>query len=108
MWSFSIQEWKEIENNLVHLFQNMKFRHVSNHFQNKLQKDLNYIEKDDHLYISADYEQLLEKSIHENYKKTDRAAINISKVDIHIAKKLDFADRINTTAEKAFICPQRP
>ena len=49
-----IQELKEFENVLVDLFQNIKFRHVLNHFQNKLQKDLNHIEKDDHLYILAD------------------------------------------------------
>ena len=67
----------------------------------------------DHLYIPADktnnyyrvkpadYEQLLEKSVRKNYKKTDRAAINdIIKTDIHIAKNLDLADRINTTAER--------
>ena len=76
-------------------------------------KDLNNIKKDDHLYIPADktnnyyrvkpadYEHLLEKSIHKNYKKTDRAAINnIIKADIHIAKKLDLLDRINTTTER--------
>ena len=44
----------------------------------------------------------MEKSIHKNYKKTDRSAINnITKTDIHIAKKkTDLADRINTTAER--------
>ena len=43
----------------------------------------------------------MEKSIHKNYKKTDKSAINnIIKADIHIAKKLDLADRINTTAER--------
>ena len=116
-----IQEMKEFENDLVDLIQNIKFRHVPNHFQNKLQKDLNHIKKDDHLYIpadktnnyykakSADYEKLLEKSIHKNYRKKDRAAINNKiKVDIHIAKKLDLADRINTTAERVFYNPQRP
>ena len=108
-----IQELKEFQNDLVDLIQNINFRHVPNHFQNKLQKDLNHIKKDDHLYIPADktnnyyrvkpadYEHLLQKSIHKNYKKTDRSAINnITKTDIHIAKKLDFADRINTTAER--------
>ena len=41
----------------------------------------------------------MDKSVRKNYKKTYRAAINIIKVDIHIAKNLDLADRINTTAE---------
>ena len=108
-----IRELKECENDPVDLIQNIKFKHVPNHFQNKLQKDLNHIKKDDHLYIPADktnnyyrvkpayYEQVLEKSIHKNYKKTDRSAIsNITKTDIHIDKKLDLADCINTTAEK--------
>ena len=108
-----IPELKEFENDLVDLIQNIKFRHVPNHFQNKLRKDINLIKKDDHLYIPADktnnyyrvkpadYEQLLEKSVRKNYKKTDRAAINdIIKTDIHIAKNLDLADRINTTAER--------
>ena len=94
-----IQELKEFENDLVDLIQNIKFRHVPNHFQNKLQKDLKHIKKDDHLYIPADktnkhyrvkpadYEHLLEKSIHKNYKKKDRSAINnITKTNIHIAK----------------------
>ena len=57
----------------------------------------------------ADYEQLLEKSVHKNYKKTNRAAINnIIKADINIAKNLDLVDRINTTAERIFYYPQRP
>ena len=60
-------------------------------------------DKTNNYYIvkPADYEQLLEKSVLKNYKKTDRAAIyNIIKADIHIAKNLDLADRINTTAER--------
>ena len=106
-----IQELKEFKNDLVDLIQNIKFRQVPNNFQNKLQKDLNHVKKDDHLYIPADktnsyyrakpadYEHLLEQSIHKNYKKTDRAAVNnIIKADIHMGKKLDLADRINTTA----------
>ena len=43
------------------------------------------------------------RNLHKNYKKTDRAAININniiKADIHTAKKLDLADRINTAAER--------
>ena len=84
-----IPELKEFENDLVDLIQNIKFRHVPNHFQNKLRKDINLIKKDDHLYIPADktnnyyrvkpadYEQLLEKSVRKNYKKTDRAANKI-------------------------------
>ena len=108
-----IPEHKEFENDLVDLIQNIKFRHVPNHFQNKLRKDINLIKKDEHIYISADktnnyyrekpaaYEQLLGKSVRKNYKKTDRAAINnIIKADIHIAKNLDLADRINTTAKR--------
>ena len=43
----------------------------------------------------------MDKSIHKNYKKTDRSAINnIIKADLHIAKELYLADRINTTAER--------
>ena len=43
----------------------------------------------------------MEISIHKNYKKTDRAAINnIIKADIHIAKKLDLADHNNVAAER--------
>ena len=77
------------------------------------QKDLNHFKKEDHFCIPADktknyyrvkpahHEHLLEKSTHKNYKKTDRSALNnISKTDIHIAKKLDLADRINTTTER--------
>ena len=48
-----IQEVKKFENDLVDLIQNIKFRHVPNHFQNKLQKDRNHILIDDHLYIPA-------------------------------------------------------
>ena len=48
-----IPELKEFENDLVDLIQNIKFRHVPNHFQNKLRKDINLIKKDDHLYIRA-------------------------------------------------------
>ena len=52
--SIIIQELKEFENDLVDIIQNIKFRHVPNHFQNKIQKELNHIKKDDHLYIPAD------------------------------------------------------
>ena len=48
-----IHELKEFENDLVDLIQNIKFRHVPDHFQNKLQKDLNHIKKNDHLYIDC-------------------------------------------------------
>ena len=108
-----IPELMEFENDLVDLIQNIKFRHVPDNFQNKLRKDINLIKKDGHLYIPADktnnyyrvkpadYEQLLEKSVRKNYKKTDTAAINnIIKADIHVAKNLDLADRIKTTAER--------
>ena len=45
---------EEFENDLVYLIQNMKFRHVQNHCQNKVQKDFNHIKKDDHSYLPAD------------------------------------------------------
>ena len=101
-----IPELKEFENDLVDLIQNIKFRHVPNHFQNKLRKDINLIipaDKTNNYYRvkPADYEQLLEKSVHKNYKKTDRAAINnIIKAEKHITKNLDLADCINTTAQR--------
>ena len=78
-----IHELEEFENDLVDLIQNINIRHVPNHSQNKLQKDLNHIKKNDHLYIPADktnnyyrvkpadYKHLFEKLIHKNYKKTD-------------------------------------
>ena len=73
-----LQELREFENDLVDLIQNINFRNVPHHFQNKLQKHLNHIQKDNHLHIPADkpnkyyrvkpadYEHLLEKSIHKN------------------------------------------
>ena len=69
------KELYEFQNDLVDLIQNIKFRYVPIRFQNKMQKDLNHMRKDDHLYIPADktnnyyrvkpadYEQLLEKSL---------------------------------------------
>ena len=70
-----VQELKDFEKNLVDLIQNINVRHVPNHFENQLQKDLHHIKKDDHLYIPADktnnyytvkpadYEHVLDKSI---------------------------------------------
>ena len=85
--SFSFKDGAD----LVDLTQNIIFRYVKNHVHTKLQKYLNHMKKDDHLYIPtttnyrvepADYEQLLEKSMYNDYKKTDRAAIkNIPKAD---------------------------
>ena len=49
-----LQELKEFENDLAGLIQNIKFKDVPNHFQNKLQKDLQKIKTDDQLYIPAD------------------------------------------------------
>ena len=110
-----IQGLKKFENNLVDLTQNkiLSLHMYQTISKTNYKKNLNHIKKDDHLYIPADktnnyyivkpadYEHLLEKSIHKNYKKTDRSAINnITKTDIHIAKKLDLADRIDTTAER--------
>ena len=40
-----IPELKEFENDLVDLIENIKFRHVPNHFQNKLRKDINLTRK---------------------------------------------------------------
>ena len=108
-----LKELKEFENDLADLIQNIKFKDVPNHFQIKLQKDLQKIKKDDHLYIPADktnnyyrvkpahYELLLERSIHKSYRRMDSATIaETTRTDVNIAKQLDLADRISTTAER--------
>ena len=95
-----LQELKEFENDLAELIQNIKFKDIPNHFQIKLQKDLQKIKKDDHLYIPADktnnyyrvkpahYEMLLERFIHKSYRRMDSATIaETTRTDLHIAKK---------------------
>ena len=49
----------------------------------------------------AHYELLLERSIYKSYRRMDRATIaETTRTDVNIAKQLDLADRISTTAER--------
>ena len=82
-----------------------------------LRDDIKKINNDNHLFIPADktsnfyklskdqYEGLINKSIHKEYKKSSEATVReVTKEDRRIATKLELSDRIDVTAKReAFI-----
>ena len=109
----SIQQLNEFEDGLAAIIDNIEFKKVKNHFQKKLNDDINRIRNSEQLCIPSDkttnfynlsptqYNQLLEKSVHKEYKKTGASIIEeLATKDKSIAESLSLADRIKATVEK--------
>ena len=102
---------------MYELVRDIKFKAHKNAFQHKLKEDVTKVTNDPRMYIAADkttnfykvdehtYNELLEKHIHKDYKKTTTEAVKeVSKVDKEIVTKLEIADRVySTTGKQAFV-----
>ena len=108
-----IKELKSLQDGLVNISKNIKFRRKTNQFQNKLKADLKTIKNDKHLYVAADktrnyyrmekesYKNQLNDNITKNYKKTDENVIqNITKDDKKVAEELEIDDRMHYTMKR--------
>ena len=90
-----VKELKSLQDGLVDMAKNIKFKRKNNQFQNKLRADLNNIRKDKNIYVAADktrnfykmskenYTNFLNNNITKDYKKADESVIEaITKEDM--------------------------
>ena len=103
------------ENRLINMINNVKFRKSNCNFQNQPSADIRNIkrsklvpaDKTTNFYQteSDSYNELLQKNITKTYKKVSHTATSsIEHETKSIVQKLNFDDRVRTTAEKdAFI-----
>ena len=110
-----IPELREFEDKISEMIQSVKFvdQPTCSRFQKKLRRDIRIITKDPNTIVSVDktanfyklkpaeYQELLDKNIHKNYKTTSRSTTrSIINEEKKIARSIDLADRIETIAEK--------
>ena len=105
------------EANLLDLFLNIQFKNVSNPFQKTLANDIKKIRKSKKIFVFSDktknlyeidkikHKQLIQNSITDKYKLTDKDTYNNINDEAKIlAKKLNIDDRIEQLAKReAFI-----
>ena len=107
-----IAEMKEFEDKLQDMVKTVKFRDVSNSFQNKLRTDINTIKNEPKIFMKADKttnyykvdtakaEELIERDITKEYKKASLKTIkDIQSEAVSLATELGVADRIYQTSE---------
>lgn len=107
-----VEEMKAFEEDLTSLVRSVKFRKVSDPFQDKLQRDLASITSTDDIIVKADktkniyrmpkdrYRQLLRENITKNYKAApDTLLDDINSEASKIAAKLELDDRMETLAK---------
>ena len=96
--------------------QNVRFKRISNNFQDQMKADTEPIKRSKNIYIFADktnnlyetdvknYNKLRTNNISKSYKKLDSSIFNkINKEAKHIAEKYDIAERVDCFAKsKAF------
>ena len=112
-----IEELKAFENDLREVVKSVKTTNTTNELQETLKKDTKEIKSDNMVLVAGDktsnfykleakkYEELLDKNITSEYKKTDREVVKtVDTEDKELAAKLDIDDRVHRTREKeAFI-----
>ena len=123
MWIKHNKELKSLQNGLVDIAKNIKFkRNINNQFQNKLKADLKDIKKDKNVFVAADktrnhykmstenYTNFLNNNITKDYKKTNESVIkNITEEDKKVATELEIDDRMFiTTKRDTFITIKDP
>ena len=112
-----IPEFKEFEDGMLDLVQNVEFKNTSTPFQKQLSTDISNIKKSDKLYVAADkttnfyklkpdqYNKLMKQNINKNYNKSSTPSVKQNATeDKAIATTLGISDRIDTTAQnQAFL-----
>ena len=104
---------KEFQKGMVDLIRDIEFNKQTNKHQDKLKGDIAKIKSEKRIYVPADktsnlylvqptrYKELLEKSVHKEYKKSsENSAILAEKADLKIAEKLEISDRVHRTAKR--------
>ena len=102
------------ENDLGHLVSNLEYRDNSNKFQNKMRKDVKFINMSKNILVKADktkniyeikpeqYSKLMRENVTANYEKTEsdiEKEINLeAKI---ITEKLNISDRVEKIAPKS-------
>ena len=107
------QEMKVFESKMTKMIQNITFSDHLNDFQQKLKKDIKSATANNKIIIKADkttnyyrtepkeYESLLTKNIHKDYKKSSKQQTNnINREAKKLAQDLELDDRIETIAER--------
>ena len=109
-----IKELEELQEKLAEMVKNIQFTNPArNKLQDKLRSEIKEINKDTKVYVKADktanhykvsveeYEKLVEKSIHSDYRKADAAKVNeIEQEAKTIAHKLELGNRIFKTSKR--------
>ena len=108
----AVPELKEFEDKLFENVKNIKFKKVSNSFQNKLRADINTIKNEPKLLMKADKttnyykvdsvksEQMIEKEVNKRYKIATPKVLNEIKSEaISLATELGVEDRIFATSQ---------
>ena len=109
----SYKPLREFQQGMVELIKSIKFNNNSNEHLERMKKDIAKISKEKRVYVSADktsnlylvkpnrYRELLQKSVHKEYKKScDDNVLSDEKADLKMAKKLNIADRVHRTAKR--------
>ena len=107
-----VPEMIDFEKELIGIVPKIKFKRITNNFQNKLQQDIRNIKSSNKIYVPADkttnmykvtkeeYDQLLTNSITNTYKKTnDRAKHSINLDGKKIMSDHPIAERMTINAE---------
>ena len=109
-----IKELQPFIEQVFKMIRNVKFRQVKNEFMKELQDDIKSLKQTDKVVVEADksnnfylidklqYNQLLEKDIHKEYKKSSENELNLVNLKAaKIAKELQLDNRmkIHTTTE---------
>ena len=114
-----VSELSQFEDCMLEMIQRIEFstNHTRNKFQEQLNKDMQEIRQDKHIFVKADkttnhyktepndYLNLVQKNVTKAYKKTNQSIPNtITLADQKIAQSLALDDRIEISARRdAFI-----
>lgn len=109
-----IKEMQDFIDDVFKMIRNIEFRHVQNEFLKELKDDIKSLKNEEKVVMEADksnnfyligkpeYNKLLEKNIHKEYKKTNDDEVNVvNQKTAKIAKVIQLEDRmkIHTTTE---------
>ena len=108
-----VKELNQFKDGLISLVKDVKFENKHNKFQTKLNTDIKEIKNETRVYVAGDkstnfhkmapqkYTELLEKSIHKEYKKAPPDVLkNIKKSHKQIVSELELEDRVFQTTER--------
>ena len=111
----TIPEMKEFESKMTDMIQNVELgKHKpKSDFQQQLKSDAKSLTRDSEVIVQADkttnyyklkkdeYQKLIEKNIHKDYKKTDQDAVKkVVQAEKTIANNIELEDRIEMIAKK--------